>query len=115
MSGLAPARGEIWLAVLDPTRGHEQAGRRPCLVVSVDPFNQGPAELVVVLPLTTRDRGILWHVRVDPPEGGLRARSFVKCEDVRSISKERLGSRYGLVMPVTMREIEDRLRLLFGL
>jgi len=42
-----PARGEIWLVDLNPTRGHEQAGKRPALVVSVDLFNFGPAELVV--------------------------------------------------------------------
>jgi mRNA-degrading endonuclease toxin of MazEF toxin-antitoxin module len=34
-------RGEIWLIDLNPIRGHEQAGKRPCLVVSVDLFHQG--------------------------------------------------------------------------
>src|SRR5687768_15555182 len=107
MTRAQPTRGEVWVALLDPTRGHEQSGRRPCLVVSVDPFNQGPAGLVVVLPITTRDRGIPWHVHVDPPEGGLRARSFIKCEDVRSISKERLGDRYGAVSDATLASMED--------
>jgi mRNA interferase MazF len=36
----APARGEVWLADLNPTWGHEQAGRRPVLVVSDDLFNR---------------------------------------------------------------------------
>ena len=58
MNRRQPARGEIWLADLNPVHGREQAGRRPCLVVSVNPFNQGPAELVIVLPLTTKDKGI---------------------------------------------------------
>ena len=49
----SPARGEVWLADLNPVRGHEQAGRRPVLVVSEDLFNQGPAGLAVVLPLTS--------------------------------------------------------------
>jgi len=40
----------MWLADLDPTRGHEQAGRRPVLVVSDDIFNRGPADLVIILP-----------------------------------------------------------------
>jgi mRNA interferase MazF len=47
-----PNRGEIWLADLNPTRGHEQAGARPVLIISTDPFNYGPAGLVFVLPLT---------------------------------------------------------------
>ncbi|HEY3999133.1 MAG TPA: type II toxin-antitoxin system PemK/MazF family toxin [Candidatus Xenobia bacterium] len=69
---MKPLRGEIWLADMDPVRGHEQGGRRPVLVVSVDPFNQGPAGLVIVLPMTSRARGIPSHGVVEPPEGGLR-------------------------------------------
>ncbi|MDX2212140.1 MAG: type II toxin-antitoxin system PemK/MazF family toxin [Oculatellaceae cyanobacterium bins.114] len=41
-------RGQVWLADLNPVKGHEQAGKRPCLIISVDLFNQGPAGLVVV-------------------------------------------------------------------
>ena len=47
-----PRRGEIWLADLRPTRGREQTGRWPVLVLSVDFFNSGSADLIVVLPLT---------------------------------------------------------------
>ena len=53
-----PSRGAVWLVDLNPTKGHEQAGIRPGLVVSNDIFNHGPAGLVVLLPLTTRDRQI---------------------------------------------------------
>lgn len=110
-----PSRGEVWLVRLNPVRGHEQAGTRPALVVSVDPFNQGPAGLVVVLPMTTTSRGIPFHVEVAPPEGGLREATFVKTEDVRSISKERLSQRWGRVSPRTLATVEDRLRILLGL
>lgn len=116
MSSLPPpSRGELWLADFDPIRGHEQGGRRPALIVSVDQFNHGPAGLVVVLPLTTRARGIPSHVPVDPPEGGVTARSFVKCEDVRSISRARLSRRWGAVSAATLAATEDRLRILLGL
>lgn len=76
---VSPNRGEIWLADLNPIRGHEQTGRRPVLIVSTDAFNHGPADLVFVLPLTRTDRGIPIHVPVNPPEGALRlpALSFV--------------------------------------
>ena len=83
--------------------------------MSVDLFNQGPAELVVVLPMTTKAKGIPFHVEVNPPEGGLRERSFIKCEDVRSVSKERLFRRWGSVSAVTLAAVEDRLRILLGL
>lgn len=111
----APARGEIWLADLNPVRGREQAGMRPCLVISVDPFTQSPAGLAIVIPMTTRARNIRTHVPITPPEGGVREVSFVKCEDVRSVSTERLVTRWGLVMPPTLAAIEDRLRILMGL
>jgi mRNA interferase MazF len=67
-----PARGDIWFLDLNPTRGHEQAGVRPAVVVSADLFDQGPAGLVVVLPMTTTWRRIPLHVSVEPPEGGVR-------------------------------------------
>ena len=111
----APRRGEIWMVDLDPTRGHEQAGRRPALVLSATMFNQGPAGLVVVLPITSKDKRIPLHVRVTPPEGGLQSASFIKCEDIRSVAAERLTRRWGEVSAETLREVEDRLRILLEL
>ncbi len=100
---------------LNPTRGHEPAGVRPGLVVSVDPFNHGPAGLVVLLPLTSVAKGIPFHVEINPPEGGVKVRSFIKCEDVRSVAKERLSRRWGKVSASTLATVEDRLRILLGL
>ncbi len=115
MTSPYPSRGDVWRVNLDPSRGHEQAGTRPALVVSVDLFNQGPAELVVVVPLTTTARGIPLHVEVAPPEGGLRQRSYVKCEDIRSISRARLISHWGAIAPQTLAEVDERLRILLDL
>ncbi len=110
-----PLRGDVWLTDLDPTRGHEQAGRRPALVVSADTFNSGPADLVIILPLTTKPKGVRSHVPVNPPEGGVRKVSFIKCEDVRSVARERLSRPLGRVSPVTMQEVAFRLRILMDL
>jgi mRNA interferase MazF len=109
------ARGEIWLADLNPTRGHEQAGQRPCLVISVDLFNKGPAGLCVVLPVTTKKKDILWHVPVAPAESGLKLTSYVKCEDIRSISLERLSRRLGSVSAAVLYTIEYRISRLLGI
>jgi mRNA interferase MazF len=82
-----PIRGEIWLADLGTGRGHEQAGQRPVLVVSEDTFNAGPAGLVMVLPLTSKvakSKNIPAHVRVDPPEGGLKTPSLILCDQLRT-------------------------------
>ena len=112
---MAPLRGEVWTARLDPIVGHEQAGTRPCLVVSTDRLNRGPAELVVVVPLTRSNRNVPLHVRVDPPDGGVKDRSFAMCESIRSISTSRLQHRWGIVPSAVLREVEDRLRILLDL
>lgn len=100
---------------LDPVRGHEQAGRRPALVVSVDALNQSAAELAIVLPITSRDKRIRSHVRMATGEGGLRTTSYVKCEDIRSVSTSRMDRRLGRATTPTMDAVDDRLRILLVL
>jgi mRNA interferase MazF len=109
-------RGEVWLADLNPSRGHEQTGQRPVLVVSADPFNQSPAGLVIAVPFTTRNRGIPTHIEVRPPDGGLRDLSFAMCEQLRALAADRLASHpFGTVSPAVLGAVEDRLRLLLVL
>ena len=109
-------RGEVWLADLSPTRGREQTGQRPVLVISADPFNRSAAGLVIVVPFTTRIRGIPTHVEVRPPDGGLQDLSFAMCEQLRALAADRLASRpFGTVSSAVLRTVEDRLRLLLEL
>jgi mRNA interferase MazF len=114
---VAARRGEIWRVSLDPTTGHGQAGDRPALIVSDDRFNVSAAGLAVIVPRTSRERGIPSHVAIDPPEAGVRERSLAMCEQVRTISVARL--RHGPwgppVSQAIMTEVEWRLRLLLGL
>lgn len=110
-----PRRGEVWQVDFDPIRGHEQGRQRPAVVVSADAFNAGPAALLVVCPLTTRERRIRFHVPVDPPEGGLHVRSFVLCDQIRTISTDRLTARLGLLHVASLGAIEERLRILLDL
>lgn len=108
-------RGEIWLADLSPTVGREQRGTRPVLVVSSDYFNQGFADLVYAIPITSTDRNIRSHITVMPPEGGLTKQSFIMCEAMRSISKQRLVKRLGIITSNTILNVEDNLRILLDL
>lgn len=108
-------RGEIWLASLSPTIGREQAGTRPVLIASTDYFNKGFANLVYAIPITSRDKKIRSHVAVMPPEGGLTLPSFIMCEAMRSISKQRLMKRLGVIASDTMIDVEDNLRILLEL
>jgi len=70
---------------------------------------------VIVLPITSKDKRQPLRVEVTPPEGGLKLTSFVKCDDIRSISKQRLKQRYGALSPQTMAEVENRMRILLNL
>lgn len=88
---------------------------RPGLIISVNTFNHGPAELIVVIRLTSKRKGIPLHVRISPPEGGLTRESYAKCEDLRSVSKIRLSHKLGRVNTDTVAAVEDRLRILIGL
>ncbi len=111
-----PVRGEIWDADLDPVRGHEQAGRRPVLIISTDGFNRGPAGSVLGAPLTRTRHPIPSHIPIEAPEGGLISRSYVLCEALRSVSTDRLalGPR-GRVSAQTMALVSDSLRILLEL
>lgn len=115
MTSGEPSRGEIWQVNLNPTKGHEQSGVRPALVISVDTFNHGPADLVIVLPITSVGKGIPFHVEVKPPEGGLTMRSFIKCEEIRCVSKERMVKRLGEVAERTIAAAEDRIKIILDL
>src|SRR4029077_17495079 len=106
----APRRGEVWFVDLNTTGGHEQAGRRPALIVSVDACNRGKAGLVFIVPLTTRFRGLPIHVEGHPPVGGVGEQSWARCEDLRSISVERLvGGPLGVVPVEVLGAVGERL------
>jgi len=106
MSNEKPVRGEVWDVDLNPVLGHEQGGKRPALVVSVDQFNQGPSGLVIVVPITSRDRNIRSRIAIEAGEGGCKTRSFAMCEAIRSISLERMTRRCGMVSSETMEKVE---------
>lgn len=111
-----PSRGEVWFIDLsEPPKGREQAGNRPALVVSVDKFNHGPADLVVVMPISKVAKGIPLHVEINPPEGGVTMRGFIKCEAIRSIAKVRLVRPMGRVSDTTLAAVEDRVKILLDL
>jgi mRNA interferase MazF len=108
-----PARqGEVWFVDLDPTRGREQAGRRPAVVVSVDQLGTGPSELAIVVPLTRTERPNPLYVAIEPPEGGVRDTSYAMPEMVRAVSRQRLVERWGTLRPATVEQVLQRVRLL---
>lgn len=88
----------IFVAVLDLTRGSEQAGRRPVLVVSREQINQ-LLSVVNVIPLTSRksEARTIYPNEVLLPAGtaGLRVDSIALCYQIRTLDKSRLEQDLG--------------------
>ena len=110
----SPARGEVWGVNFDPTIGREQAGYRPALILSDDGLNQSSRGLVVVVQITGTARGLPTHIEVVPLGGGLTKPSVIMAEQLRSISKHRLGSRFGKVSQPTMDRVEQVVKFVLG-
>lgn len=112
---MTPRRGEIWLVDFGEPVGREQAGMRPAVVVSTDALNEGPAGVILVIPLTSTRRGLPSHVEIESGESGLDNPSYAKCEDVKSVSEERLVDRLGFAGPGPMLSMGRVLRYLLEL
>ncbi|KKQ12086.1 MAG: Transcriptional modulator of MazE/toxin, MazF [candidate division TM6 bacterium GW2011_GWF2_36_6] len=114
---LKPLRGDIWIVNLDPIVGHEQAKKRPCLIVSNNIFNQNPSELVVVIPLTSKYKKISWLVEIGEIRiGNVSTMSYALCNHVRTVSLARFSSKpVAHIKTDTMEKIEARLRMLLDL
>jgi mRNA interferase MazF len=107
--------GDVWVARLDPTIAHGQGGRRPVVVVSSSGLHGLPIGMIVVVPLTGFDRGLVTQPRIASPASGLRQASFARPEDVRSIDVERLDRHLGRVTGNELTEIRKVLRYFLDL
>lgn len=85
-------RGEIRWADLEPTRGNEQAGQRPVLVLSEDIFNDRSGTVIAVA-LTSQEPRAGFPLTLESAAPGLPKRSWIKISQIRTLSTERLGKR----------------------
>ncbi|HEY7818286.1 MAG TPA: type II toxin-antitoxin system PemK/MazF family toxin, partial [Vicinamibacteria bacterium] len=77
MSAPKPLRGEIWMIDLDPKKGREQHGVRPCLIVSTDALNRSNFGTVILCPITTTKReSFEWRVGIEPKDLRVADRSW---------------------------------------
>ncbi len=112
---MSPRRGDIWLVDFGEPIGREQSGRRPAVVVSADGLNEGPAGVLIVVPLTTTRRWLASHIEIEPDGSGLTEISYAKGEDVKSISELRLVAMLGHSPAEALFEIDRVLRYLLDL
>lgn len=104
----------VFLASLDPTKGSEQAGKRPVLVISRDRINQ-LLPVVNIIPLTSRksEKRTIYPNEVLLPAGtaGLRVDSIALCYQVRTLDISRLEDEIGeLADPSVRQRIRQALR-----
>lgn len=112
---MSARRGEVWLVDFGDPIGREQSGRRPAVVVSADALNESRAGVVVVVPTTTTYRGLPSHIEIDRGSSGLDEVSYAKCEDVKSVSEQRLIARLGAVGDDVVFQAARALRFLLDL
>jgi mRNA interferase MazF len=115
MSRPAPSRGELYFVDLDPVVGREQAGERPFLVLSRNEMNRARLQMVIGLPLTTRERQNPLHVRIAPGTTGLSEVSYAMPEMLRATSTARFRRRVGRVSQETLEEAARNAGFLIGL
>jgi mRNA interferase MazF len=104
------SRGDIYLADLNPSRGSEQAGIRPVVVVqreSIDRFT----ETVVIVPLTSNLRRlkIPGTFTIPAEEGGLTQASVALCYQIAVIDRQRLIQQLGKLSSLYVRQLDEAL------
>ncbi|MCU0491450.1 MAG: type II toxin-antitoxin system PemK/MazF family toxin [Chloroflexaceae bacterium] len=106
-------RGDIWWADLNPTRGREQAGMRPVLILSHDIFNQRSGT-VIALAITSQEPSAGYPLTLPLPDDTLPKRSWVKMSQIRTLSVERLDNYAGAVSPEVLEDVVDGLNEIIG-
>ncbi|EDY38271.1 PemK-like protein [Cyanobium sp. PCC 7001] len=110
------ARGTVVLVDLEPTRGHEQQGTRPCVVVSDAAVNSNQRfPLIAVVPVTGTPAPGALYPALAPGASGLSKPSTALVDQVRSIDKQRIRRRYGQVSAAELEAIDNGLCLYLGL
>ncbi len=105
-------RGDVFEANLNPSRDSEQGGTRPVLIIIRDAINRS-SPVVIAIPFTdaaNKTRTYPSHVRFTAGTAGLTLDSVATCEQVRAISKGRLGRHLGRLTRSDLAAIETALK-----
>ena len=106
-------RGDIVWADLNPTRGREQTGQRPVLVISEDVFNERSGTVIAVA-LTSEPQKAGFPLTLELSHLQLPKRSWVKISQIRTLSIERLGQKIGRASAEELSLIIDGLNGIIG-
>ena len=106
-------RGYIRWADLSPARGHEQAGRRPVLVLSRDVFNERSGT-VIAMAITSQPQQAGFPLTLEIDAAGLPKRSWLKISQVRTMAVERIWKKIAFLGPEKMAQVLDGLDEIIG-
>jgi mRNA interferase MazF len=106
-------RGEVRWADLNPGRGHEQAGRRPVLVLSHDVFNERSGTVIAVA-LTSQEPRAGFPLTLESKAAGLAKRSWIKISQIRTLSVDRIGARLARATEEELARVLDGLNEILG-
>jgi len=106
-------RGEVRWANLSPTRGHEQAGTRPIVILSHDVFNERSGT-VIAMAVTSRPQRAGFPLSLELEESSLPKRSWVKIGQIRTLSVNRIGDLIERLPPETLSRLVDGLNEIIG-
>ena len=81
MPSYVPQRGDVIWITLNPQAGHEQADRRPAVVLSPGAYN-GKVGLAILCPITSQVKGYPFEVLI--PDG-LPVRGIILSDQVKSL------------------------------
>lgn len=105
-----PKRGETWLVNWNPSRGSEQAGIRPALVIQNDIGNE-KSSTTIVAAISGNVKIYPMNVKIEPGESGLDKSSIVKTNQILTVSKERLMKKIGKAGHKTMHAVNNAIKL----
>jgi mRNA interferase MazF len=111
-----PKRGEIYLVNFDPTVGSEIQKTRPALILQNNISNQH-SPITIVAALSSQFDAEIYptEVLIKPPEGGLSHPSVVLLNQIRSIDRQRLVKRLGVVSDQLMDCVNNAILISLGL
>jgi mRNA interferase MazF len=106
-----PDRGDAVWITLNPHTGHEQAGRRPALVLSPAAYN-GKVGLVILCPITNQQKGYPFEVAIPK---GLKVTGVILADQVKSLDwRARQAERIDTLPEQTVAEVLGKLNTLLG-
>ena len=106
-------RGEIYYVDLNPVRGSEQGGVRPCIVIQNAAGNKFSPTIIVAAITGRRKKRLPTHVLIQT--GVLPRESVILLEQIRSVDKCRVYRYMGKISETQMRAVERAIDISLGM